>query len=98
MNWGNWYEMQVTSVQHGVGDRGPASAFTGETVCGPETQTAEELAANRTDFYADVRAHTLADEWHAVRSPVWGQVQVPLLSAGAWGGQALHPHGNTGGS
>jgi hypothetical protein len=95
VNWGNWYELQVTNVQHGVGDRGPVSAFTGETVCGPETLPPDELAANRTDFYADVRAHPLADEWHAVRSPVWDRVQVPLLSAGAWGGQALHLRGNT---
>ena len=95
VNWGNWYELQVTNVQHGVGDRGPVSAFTGETVCGPETLPEDELAANRTDFYADVRAHTLADEWHAVRSPVWDRVEVPLLAAGAWGGQALHLRGNT---
>jgi uncharacterized protein len=94
INWGNWYEVQVASVQHGVGDRGPISRFTGETVCGPETLSDDELAANRTDFYADVCAHPRDDEWHRARSPVWERVTVPLLSAGAWGGQALHLRGN----
>ncbi|HWE83042.1 MAG TPA: CocE/NonD family hydrolase [Gaiellaceae bacterium] len=95
VNWGNWYELQVTNVQHGVGDRGPVSRFTGETVCGPETLSPEELAASRTAFYADVRAHPLDDDWHRERSPRWDRVTVPLLSAGAWGGQALHLRGNT---
>ena len=26
INWGNWYGMQVTNVQHGRGDRGPVSS------------------------------------------------------------------------
>jgi predicted acyl esterase len=94
VNWGNWYERQVVSVQHGVGDRGPRSRITGETVCGPETLSDDELAANRTDFYAQVAAHPLDDEWHRERSPVWARVTAPLLSAGAWGGQALHLRGN----
>ena len=94
VNWGNWYEKQVRSVQHGVGDGGPRSKLTGETVCGPETLTNEELAANRTDFYAQVCAHPLDDDWHRERSPVGERVTVPLLSAGAWGGQALHLRGN----
>ncbi len=31
----NWYDMQVKTVQHGVGERGPRSAITGELACGP---------------------------------------------------------------
>jgi uncharacterized protein len=95
INWGNWYEMQVTNVQHGRGEGGPVSRFTGETVCGPETLTDEQLRANRTEFYADVCAHPLVDEWHLERTPAWERVTAPLLSAGAWGGQALHLRGNT---
>src|SRR5580765_8166901 len=95
VNWGNWYELQVTNVQHGRGERGPVSAFNGELVCGPETLPDDVLASSRSDFYAQVRAHPLADAWHAERSPEWGRVTVPLLSAGAWGGQALHLRGNT---
>ena len=39
---GNWYDRQVLSVQHGVGDRGARSAVTGETIAGPETIPPED--------------------------------------------------------
>ena len=35
--FGNWYEMQVTTVQYGLGSRGPVNPNTGEPVAGPET-------------------------------------------------------------
>jgi predicted acyl esterase len=90
----NWYDMQVKTVQHGVGERGPRSAVTGEPACGPPTLPDDELARNRTDFGADIRAHPLDDEYHRARSPVWERVTVPLFSAANWGGQGLHPRGN----
>ncbi|MDB5071745.1 MAG: peptidase [Candidatus Eremiobacteraeota bacterium] len=90
----NWYDMQVKSVQHGVGERGPRSRVTGDLVCGPETLTDEELARNRADFGADILAHPLDDEYHRTRSPVWERVTVPFLSSANWGGQGLHPRGN----
>jgi hypothetical protein len=33
----NWQEMQVVTVQHGRGERGPKSRVTGQLVCGDET-------------------------------------------------------------
>ena len=90
----NWYDMQVKSVQHGVGERGPRSRVTGELACGPETLSEEELARNRADFGADILAHPLDDDYHRARSPVWERVTVPFLSAANWGGQGLHPRGN----
>ncbi len=92
--WANWYDMQVKSVQHGLGTRGPKSAVTGELVCGPETLSDAELAANRCDFGNDILAHPLDDDWHKARSPRWDKVKVPFLSAANWGGQGLHPRGN----
>jgi uncharacterized protein len=92
--WENWYDMQVKTVQHGLGTRGPKSAVTGELVCGPETLSEEELAHNRCDFGAEIRGRTLDDDYHKARSPVWSRVTVPLLSAANWGGQGLHPRGN----
>ena len=94
MNRRNWFELQVKTVQHGVGERGPRSRVTGELVCGPETLSDEELAANRTDVYANISAHPLDDRWHRALSADWPRVQVPFLSAGAWGGQAMHLRGN----
>jgi predicted acyl esterase len=90
----NWYDMQVKSVQHGVGERGARSRVTGELACGPQTLSEDELARNRADFGADILAHPLDDEYHRSRSPVWEGVTVPFLTAANWGGQGLHPRGN----
>jgi uncharacterized protein len=92
--FGNWYEMQVTTVQHGLGSRGPVNPNTGEPACGPETLPDEELARRRADFGADVAAHALDDDYHRARSGDWERIDVPLLSCGNWGGQGLHLRGN----
>jgi uncharacterized protein len=90
----NWYDMQVTNVQHGLGSRGPRSRVTGEACCGPEELSAEELARNRADLRAVLLEHPLDDAFHRERSPDWSKVVVPFLSAANWGGQGLHPRGN----
>jgi uncharacterized protein len=90
----NWYDMQVKTVQHGVGVRGNRSRMNGDWVAGPETLTAEELGANRFDFGALAHAHALDDAFWTSRTPDWSKVKVPLLSAANWGGQGLHPRGN----
>ena len=92
--WANWYDMQVKTVQHGLGARGPKSQVTGELVCGPETLGDADLAKNRCNFGDDIFAHPLDDDYHKARSPVWSKVTVPLLTAANWGGQGLHPRGN----
>jgi predicted acyl esterase len=92
--WANWYDMQVKTVQHGAGERGGRSRVHGGLVCGPQTLTEEELARNRCDFGAEIRAHRLDDAYHKARSPDWSKVTVPFLSAANWGGQGLHPRGN----
>ena len=92
--WANWYDMQVKTVQYGLGERGPRSAATGDLVCGPDTLDDAALAANRCDFGAEILAHPLDDDYHRVRSPDWSKVTVPFLSAANWGGQGLHPRGN----
>ena len=92
--WKNWYDMQVKTVQHGLGERGPRSRATGELACGPETLSEEELSANRADLDRDILAHPLDDAYHRERSADWSQVTVPFLSAANWGGQGLHPRGN----
>lgn len=91
---GNWYTRQVESVQHGVGERGPVSPVTGEQVTGPETLPEAELARNRADFGAELRARPLIDDWYRSRNPDWSRVTVPMLSTGNWGGQGLHLRGN----
>ena len=92
--WANWYDMQVKSVQYGLGERGPVSRVTGELVCGDETLSDEALYRNRANFGDAVLAHPLDDDYHRARSPRWDRITVPFLSAANWGGQGLHPRGN----
>jgi len=92
--WTNWYDMQVKTVQYGLGERGPRSRVTGELVCGDETLSDMALRKNRRDFGDEILAHPLDDEYHKARSPLWDKITVPLLTAANWGGQGLHPRGN----
>jgi uncharacterized protein len=92
--WANWYDMQVKTVQYGLGERGPCSVVTGALVCGDETMSDEQLAQNRSSFGDEILRHPLDDDYHKARSPIWDKVTVPLLSAANWGGQGLHPRGN----
>ena len=92
--WAHWYDMQVKTVQYGLGERGPRSRVTGELVCGDETLSDRELQNNRSDFGDEILAHPLDDDYHKARSPVWEGITVPFLSAANWGGQGLHPRGN----
>ena len=92
--WANWYDMQVKTVQHGVGEAGRRSRATGRLICGDALLSEVELEQNRCDFGADIREHALESDYHRSRSPDWSKVTVPFLSAANWGGQGLHPRGN----
>ena len=90
----NWYDMQVRTVQHGLGKRGPISRVTGRPVCGDTELSDEELRRNREDFAASALKHTMDDKYWRARMPDWSKVTVPVFSAANWGGQGLHPRGN----
>ncbi|HJY75818.1 MAG TPA: CocE/NonD family hydrolase [Burkholderiales bacterium] len=89
-----WFVRSVQRVQHGLGERGPKSAATGEPVCGYDRISDEELRANRIDYELYLAEHVLDDESCRARSPDWSKVKVPFLSAANWGGQGLHTRGN----
>ena len=90
----NWQDMQVKTVQHGVGERGKKSRVTGELVCGPATLSEAELEKNRENMWGEFLARPLDDAYYKERSGDLAKVNVPLLSAANWGGQGLHPRGN----
>jgi len=90
----NWQEMQIVTVQHGRGERGPRSRVTGGLVCGDETLPDEVLRRNRADMWANILSRTLVDEYYLERTADLTKVTVPLLSAANWGGQGLHTRGN----
>src|SRR5204862_63846 len=92
--WANWCDMQVKTVQYGAGERGKRSRVHGDLVCGPQILSEKELARNRCDFGAVIRAHPLDDDYHKGRWPKWDKITTPLFSAANWGGQGLHPRGN----
>ncbi len=90
----HWMEMLVKPLQQGSGDRGARSRVTGELVCGPDTLDDDVLARNRVDIWPGVLHHELDDEHYASRRADLAKIEVPLLSAGNWGGQGLHLRGN----
>jgi predicted acyl esterase len=90
----NWQEMQVRTVQHGRGERGPRSKVTGELVCGPATLSEDELAGNRAPMWNEVLGYPLDGEYYRARSADLPRVKTPFLSAANWGGQGLHLRGN----
>jgi len=90
----NWYDMQVKTVQYGLGKNGHRSKITGDWVSGPDTLTTEQLGANRFDFGGLTFKHEFDDEFWTSRTPDYNKIEVPFLSAGNWGGQGLHTRGN----
>lgn len=90
----NWQDMQVKTVQHGLGANGRSSQLTGELVSGPETLTDEELAKNRGDLWGDLLANVLDGEYYHSRAGDMDKIVLPLLSAANWGGMGLHLRGN----
>ena len=90
----DWYRMQVSSIQHGVGTKGFRSWVHGDTVSGPETLSAKALAKNRCDMHGDILRREMETDWYKDRGPDFAKIKVPLLSAASWGGQGLHPRGN----
>jgi len=90
----NWFDMQVKTVQYGLGERGARSPITGAPACGDVTLSEEELKKNRCDLGANVLAHPLDDDYHKARTAIFDRITVPFLSAGNWGGQGLHLRGN----
>lgn len=90
----HWQDMQVKTVQHGVGERGKTSPITGDLVCGPDTLPEPTLVANREDLWAGFASHPFDDAWYRERTADLSKVTVPLLSSANWGGQGLHPRGN----
>jgi hypothetical protein len=89
-----WYQGRVLDRQHGLGSRGPSSRFTGDRIAGPETEIDEVLGSRATDLGRDHLEHPLIDDYWTPRIPDLAKIEIPLLSAGNWGGAGLHLRGN----
>ena len=89
-----WLPNQITPIQYGQGERAPINPNTGQSVAGPVTLSEEELARNRSDYFATIKQHPLFDDWHQARAIDLAKVTIPVLTAANWGGQGIHPRGN----
>jgi predicted acyl esterase len=90
----NWYDMQIRTVQYGLGSKGHRSRMNGDWVSGPETLSDEQMGSNRYDLGKTYFAHPMDDSYWKSLTPDLTKIKVPLLSAANWGGQPLHPRGN----
>lgn len=90
-----WWPAQVRNVQHGLNKRGIIGAITGDWLSGPDSLTDEELDEMQSDWLTDVDNEELitADVYQS-RYIDLSKVNVPVLSCGNWGGNALHLWGN----
>jgi hypothetical protein len=88
-----WLPRQVLPNQHGNGGTHHRDRETGDVTTCPALEPAL-LEGNRARYVEEIARHPLADAWHAERSPQLERIEVPLLSAGNWGGAGLHLRGN----
>ena len=80
--WVNaWWKRQVTKNQHAV--LSAAGSVSGDAVVG-----------GNVDVPAEYKNHELIDEYHEANAVDLAAIEVPVLSAGNWGGYALHLRGN----
>lgn len=88
-----WFPKQILSVQNGNAHSPYIDRETGKTSTG-EPLDPQRLHENRVDIIEEFRSHPLDDEWYRTRTARLADIQVPLLSAGNWGGMGLHLRGN----
>lgn len=87
-----WWNRQVITNQYGPAGR-QARNWGPDTLEGDLSE--EELAANRNDQTVDNAANRFRDDaYYASKEYDLADIQVPLLSAGNWGGILLHLRGN----
>ncbi len=93
----SWWPRSVLRGQHGNSDSPFLDIDTGKRTTGPESFTADELAANRVDYPASILAHPLLDDWYRARNPRLETIDLPALVVANWGGLGLHLRGTIAG-
>ncbi|KAI0802497.1 Alpha/Beta hydrolase protein [Xylaria sp. FL0064] len=88
-----WWDRQVTTNQYGKPGR-KASNWGPDTIEGDLPD--EELRASRQDQTIDNQRNRYRDDpYYASKEYDMGDIEVPLLSVGNWGGILLHLRGNS---
>ena len=65
----NWYDMQIKTVQYGLGTKGYRSRMNGDWVSGPETLSDEALGGNRYDLGRTYFSHPMDDDYYKAMFP-----------------------------
>lgn len=89
----NWWEKNVLENQNGNAASPLTDFVSGARSTGPESFTAEQLAANRVDYVKSVLSHPVLDDWYRERSADLSKIDVPALVVSSWGGLGLHLRG-----
>jgi predicted acyl esterase len=89
-----WWPRQVLVNQYGNANTHHRDRETGERTTGGPALSEDMLRYNRADYPGDLLQHPLEDAWYAERTPDLSRIEVPVLSAGNWGGPGLHLRGN----
>ncbi len=90
---GMWWGRIVKARQHGNPDCPLEDMVGGERITGPESLSADQLAANREEYIENILAHPLNDEWYQARSGDLSKIEIPALVVANWGGLGLHLRG-----
>ena len=88
-----WWPRQILVNQHGNADTTHIDRETGEPTTGIALSKSE-LEANHSDYIDQLFLHPLNDDFHKERTPILENIEVPMLSAGNWGGPGVHLRGN----
>ena len=88
-----WWSRPVLASQHGNGESPYRDPDTAESTTGAALREAM-LIGNRSTPMESALAHPLDDAWFRQQTPDLSRINVPVLSAGNWGGLGLHLRGN----
>jgi uncharacterized protein len=90
----SWYGMQILPLQHG-GPRDAVHPIGGLPVTGDDPLDDATRAQRRTAMPEALRDAPFSDDaYYRARTPDVSRIEVPVLSAGNWGGAGLHLRGN----
>lgn len=87
------WDTQIATNQNGNANTPYRDRFTGVVSTGAALDP-DLLAGNLANVYQAGLQHPFDDAYFRLRTPVAERIEVPLLSAGNWGGLGLHLRGN----
>lgn len=88
-----WWDGLITTNQNGNATTHYRDRFTGAVSTGDPINP-ELLPGNVANVYQAGLQHPFDDAYFKLRMPLADRIEVPLLSAGNWGGLGLHLRGN----